>query len=362
MKWPTLSLALAAIFDLTSAQTPSDAGAGADLYVQIGQHVIFSYPGEKPPEHLFTLINEGKVGGIILFRENVTPELPQIINRFLTTYEESPAYLGSPLLIMTDQEGGEIRRLPGAPEQTAKEVGASEDPFITAGETGDGAAGTLKGYNMNANLAPVLDVYREEGDFTDRWGRSYSDNTTIVSGCAASFIRSQQKNGVLATAKHFPGLGAAAREENTDERPVTIDLSLDEIRSVDEAPYHHAIRAGVAMIMPSWAVYPALDPEFPAGMSKRWVRDELRGRLGYDGVVITDAIEAGSLEAFGDHGQRGVLAKQAGVDILLASGRNVTQGESIIAALREALEGGELSREEFDQSSRRVQEVRARLA
>ncbi|KAL4865768.1 hypothetical protein BDV12DRAFT_145785 [Aspergillus spectabilis] len=332
-----------------------------DLNAQIGQHVIFSYPGNTPPEHLFDIISQGKVGGIILFGENVTPALPGIIDQFQTAYLESPAYLGTPLLIMTDQEGGEIRRLPGAPEQTAKEVGQSGDPIATAGETGRGAAQTLTEYNMNANLAPVLDVYREEGDFTDRWERSYSDNATAVADCAAAFIMSQQGSNVLATAKHFPGLGAAARDENTDERPVKIDLTLDEIRSLDEAPYDDAIRAGVAMIMPSWAIYSALDAERPAGLSERWIQDELRTRLGYEGVVITDAIEAGSLEMFGDHGERGLLAKLAGVDILLASGRNVTQGESVVDALKRALESGELSKEELDLSSRRVQEVRARL-
>ncbi|KAL4981271.1 glycoside hydrolase superfamily [Aspergillus falconensis] len=350
MKWTTSCLA--SLFGLAAAGSKA----------RIGQHVIFSYPGTTPPDRLFDLIQAGEVGGIILFGENVTEDLPETIERILSTYRESPAYSGTPLLIMTDQEGGQIRRLPGAPEQSAREVGDSADPFAAAGETGAGAAETLKSYNMNVNLAPVLDVYREEGDFTDHYGRSYSDNTTVVSGCAAQFVEDQQRTNVLATAKHFPGLGAASTEENTDGRPVTINLSLDEIRAVDEVPYHDVIRAGVAMVMPSWAIYPALDAERPAGMSSRWIQEELRGRLGYDGVIITDAIEAGSLGAFSDDGNRALLAKKAGVDLLLASGRNVTQGESIVAALRAALESGELSQEELDASRKRVQGVRARLA
>ncbi|KAL3431366.1 glycoside hydrolase superfamily [Aspergillus tetrazonus] len=350
MKWTTACLA--SLLGLAAAGSKA----------QIGQHLIFSYPGETPPEHLFDLVRAGEVGGIIIFGENVTEDLPETIERFLSTYRESPAYNGTPLLIMTDQEGGQIRRLPGAPEQSAREVGDSSDPFAAAGEAGAGAAETLTSYNMNANLAPVLAVYREEGDFTDRYGRSYSNNATVVSGCAAQFVENQQGANVLATAKHFPGLGAAATDENTDERPVTIDISLDEIRTVDEAPYHDVIQAGVAMIMPSWAIYPALDAERPAGMSSRWIQEELRGRLGYDGVIITDAIEAGSLGAFGDDNNRALLAKKAGVDLLLASGRNVTQGESIVAALDAALESGELSQDELDASSKRVQEVRARLA
>ncbi|KAL2160344.1 hypothetical protein VTH06DRAFT_1517 [Thermothelomyces fergusii] len=263
---------------------------------------------------------------------------------------------------MTDQEGGRVRRLPGAPVESAKEVGASADPVAAAGRAGAGAAETLLAYNMNANLAPVLDVYRQAGDFADRYGRSFSSDATVVAGCAAQFVRDQQRAGVLATAKHFPGLGAAAADENTDARPVTIGLALDEIRAVDEAPYRDAIAAGIAMVMPSWAVYPALDADRPAGLSPRWIRDELRGRLAFDGVVITDAIEAGSLRAFGDDASRALLAKKAGVDLILASARNVTQGESIVAALAAALEDGELSQQEVDASSRRIQAARARLA
>ncbi|KAL2864839.1 putative glycosyl hydrolase [Aspergillus lucknowensis] len=345
----------ASLLGLATARSPRPA-------VQVGQHVIFSYPGATPPEHLFHLISEGKVGGIILFGENVDDNLPNVIERFLTTYEESPAYLGTPLLIMTDQEGGTVRRLPGAPEQSAKEVGASEDPVALAAETGEQAAAELIKYNMNTNLAPVLDVYREAGNFIDEFGRSYSNDSAVVAELSSQFIAHQEGANVLATAKHFPGLGAASAGANTDETPVTIDLPLEAIRSIDELPYYDAIAADVAMIMTSWAIYPALDAERPAGMSEAWVKDELRGRLGYKGVIITDAIEAGSLKAFGNDGERGLLAKQAGVDILLASGRNVTQGEAVVDALVAALASGGLSQEELDASSERVQRVRERLA
>ncbi|KAI9368697.1 glycoside hydrolase superfamily [Aspergillus egyptiacus] len=356
MKWTTLSLTSLLALPLAIANPTSYPPT-----IQIGQHVIFSYPGTTPPEQLYTLIHEGKVGGLILFTENVHDDLPATIADLQTRYRLSPAYLGTPLLIMTDQEGGSIRRLPGGPEPSAKEVGSSSDPGTLAAETGLQAAEELLKYHMNSNLAPVLDVYRESGDFTDQWGRSYSQDPEVVANCSTRFLNSQQGEGVLATAKHFPGLGVAAAEENTDERPVTITAALETIREVDEAPYGDAIEAGVAMIMPSWAVYPALDAERPAGMSERWIRGELRERLGYQGVVVTDAIEAGSLEGFGDHANRGLLAKLAGVDILLASGRNVTQGEAIVNRLVEALDSGELVQEDLDVSSERVRKMRELL-
>jgi Glycosyl hydrolase family 3 N terminal domain len=102
-----------------------------------------------------------------------------------------------------------------------------------------------------------------------------------VSRLGAASISAQQRTGVAATAKHFPGLGAAATNQNTDEGPVTLNLSLDTIRRVDEVPYPAAIQAGVELVMSSWAVYPALDPPRPAGLSPTVIQGELRARLGF---------------------------------------------------------------------------------
>lgn len=330
--------------------------------VQVGHHVIYSYPGAQPPAELNDLISQGKVGGIILFGENVADNLSFIVESFQNTYKQSSSYSGYPLLIMTDQEGGEVVRLPGGPAMSAKQVGESTDLSGTATETGQQAAKALKAYQLNGNLAPVLGVYREAGDFLDNDERSYGNTSKTVGACVSSFISAQQAAGIIATAKHFPGLGAASTDENTDERPVTINLTLDEIHSVDEAPYSQAISAGVDMVMNSWALYPALDSKYPSGLSKSWIQDELRGRLGFKGVTITDAIEAGALEAFGDDPARAVLASQAGMDIILASGRNVTQGETIVDALVAALGDGSLSSDSFGDATKRILAVRQKLA
>ena len=107
---------------------------------------------------------------------------------------------------------------------------------------------------------------------------------------------------------------------------VTLDVSLSDLRSIDELPFTYAINANVDMIMTSWATYPALDPNLPSGLSPRIVLGELRGRLKFRGVTITDAIEAGALQNFGDTGQRAVGAAAAGMDIVLCSARDLSQG------------------------------------
>jgi beta-N-acetylhexosaminidase len=330
---------------------------------QAGQRVIFSYPGPTPPERLLQLIEAGQVGGVIFFGENIT-SFPQIaaVTQQLKQAQAASA-VSSPLLLMTDQEGGYIRRLRGAePILSEKAIGESADPLAAATAAGTGAGLALAGVGMNHNLAPVLDVFRVPGNFDDQWERSYSSDPAVAGALGAAFVTAQQATGVVATAKHFPGLGAASREQNTDLGPVTLTQSLAELRSVDESAFAPAIAAGVDMVMTSWAVYPALDAVYPAGLSQAFVQGELRSRLGFNGVTITDALEAGSLDAFGDAGQRGVLAAQAGMDLLLCSAREVSQGQDTVAAMADALTSKRLNPGHFNQALRRVKALRDGLA
>ena len=330
---------------------------------QAGQRVIFSYPGPTPPAALFDLIAAGEVGGVIFFGENI-PTLDQVrgvVADLRAANEQSP--VRAPLLLMTDQEGGLIRRIkPGEPVLSEKQIGASADPAAAAHDAGLGAAATIAGVGMNTNLAPVLDVFRVAGNFDDRFQRSYSSDPDVCAACGAAFVAAQQGAGIAATAKHFPGLGAAARDANTDLTTVTLPQPADEIRDVDERPFAAAIAAGVDMIMTSWVVYPALDPTYPAGLSERIVQGELRRRLGFRGVTITDALEAGSLDPFGKTGQRAVLSARAGMDVLLCSGRDVTQGTDAVQALAAALDGHDLNPGHSRQALRRVLELRSRLS
>lgn len=326
-----------------------------------GQRVIFSYPGATPPASLLDQIRAGTVGGVIFFGENITglSQIAGVVAQLRKAHAESP--VRSPLLLMTDQEGGIVRRLPGEPVLSEKQVGASADPVAAARDAGTGAAENIAGVGMNCNLAPVLDVYRVAGNFDDQFGRSYSMDPKVCAECGTANVTAQQRLGVVATAKHFPGLGAATRAQNTDLATVTLDVPRDELRSVDELPFRAAITAGVQMVMTSWAVYPALDPDLPAGLSPTIVQRELRHRLRFHGVTITDALEAGSLEAYGTSAQRGVLAARAGMDVLLCSARDVGQGQTTVAALAAAFEHHHLNRGQFEAALHSVLALRDRL-
>ena len=322
-----------------------------------GQRVIYSYSGLNPPASLISLIQNGEAAGVIFFGQNIASrtQIAAVIKR-LQQADASPRNpVRAPLLLMTDQEGGEVRRLPGQPVLSEKQIGAKPlaQAKTLATQAGQGAAANLRGVGMNVNLAPVLDVYRKAGDFDDQFRRSYSKNPAVVSVLGVNMIKAQQAGGVAATAKHFPGLGAATANQDTDVGPVTLNLSLATIRSVDEAPFQAAIRAGVRLIMTSWAVYPSIQA-LPAGLSPKVVQGELRNRLRFTGVTITDALEAGALKAYGGTQNRALLAAKAGMDLILCSAQNVTQGQQALGALASAYSNGTLNRTAFLASVNRV--------
>ncbi len=328
-----------------------------------GQRIIYSYAGLTPPARLLRRIRNGQAAGVIFFAGNIASraQIRQVAAELQQAAMSTRNPVHEPLLLMTDQEGGVVRRLPGAPARSEKQIGESAHPGAEATTAGTGAGRNLHGVGMNVNLAPVLDVYRKAGNFIDEFGRSYSMDPNAVSRLGADFIAAQQARGVAATSKHFPGLGAARRAQNTDERPVTLHLSGNTIRTVDELPYQAAIGAGVKLIMTSWAAYPALGSRRPAGLSSKIVQGELRQRLGFTGVTITDALGAGALRAHGTIQNRGVLAASAGMDLLLCSGEQVSQGIQGLDGLLGGYRDGTLDKTAFQAAVARIIALRASL-
>ena len=328
-----------------------------------GQRVIYSFRGHTPPASLLWRIRHGQAAGVIFFSQNISSraQIKSVARELGRANASKLNPVREPLLLMTDQEGGAVRRLPGAPVLSEKQIGQAAHPAVTARAEGTAAGRNLRGAGLNVNLAPVLDVYRTPGNFIDQFGRSYSNHARTVSYLGADFIAAQQAAGVAATAKHFPGLGAAARSQDTDLRPVTLRQSLRSIRTVDEAPYPAAIRAGARLVMVSWAVYPALDRHRPAGLSSVIVGGELRDRLGFRGVTITDALEAGALRAYGSTANRSVLAAAAGMDLILCSEQQVAQGSAARGALQAAYLGGRLNQAAFRAAVQRIIALRTSL-
>ena len=330
-----------------------------------GQRVIYSFNGRTAPASLLTLIRHGDVGGVIFFSFNISSQsqLTAMISQFVkaNAAPTNPAR-AYPLLLMTDQEGGQVKRLPWAgPQQSEAQIGASADPAAAASAAGSQAAKGLRAVGMNVNLAPVLDVFRAAGDFDDQFQRSYSMNPKVVSAAGAAFVTAQQRGGVAATIKHFPGLGAAATREDTDNEPVTISLSAATLRSVDEYPYRAAVRAGAKLAMVSWATYPALGSRLPAALSPSIVASELRGRVGFSGVTITDALGAGALGAYGTLQNKTMLAGRAGMDALLCTAIKPLPGWKCVDGLKAGYLDGALPKTAFQGQLAQLLALRASL-
>ncbi len=295
-----------------------------------GAKIMVPMSGTFPDRWLLTHVRDGEIGGVIIFAENVSSHLHAAV---AALQRAASSRGGHPLLIATDQEGGTVKRLPHAPPEEP----ASEMTPAIAYREGLAATRALKARGVNTDLAPVADV-EHPGSFLGT--RSFSGNPTRVAEDACRFAAGLEAGGVNATFKHFPGLGAALT--STDEAVVRIDLSEPQLLR-DLAAYR---RCSPAMVMVSSAIYPALDrSEQPAVFSSKIVTGLLRDRLHFDGVTMSDTLNAPAASV----SNAAVRATNAGVDVLLYTGEE----HEATLAMRQILRGlahGELSQRTLEGS------------
>jgi beta-N-acetylhexosaminidase len=340
-----------------AAGTPAARPALTDAQLA-GQHIVFPFAGRTPPPALLARIRRGEAAGVVFLGANLgTAAQVRALTRTLrraALASTAPAPR-APLLLMVDQEGGSVQRLPGAPSRSAPDMAATGRPAIARAE-GRATAGTLRAAGMNVDLAPVVDVVRPESALHAE-GRGFGFSAASAARFGAAFTRGLRAGGVAATAKHFPGFGAAPR--NTDLGAVRIGVALRELRGVDRAPFTAAVRAGAGLVMLSSATYPALSPA-PAVLSARIVQRELRDGVGFRGVTISDDLEAPAFAARGGAAGAALGATRAGVDLLLFA-RTYDGADRAARALTEALRTGRVDRGALEASLARVLALRAAL-
>jgi beta-N-acetylhexosaminidase len=320
-----------------------------------GQHVVFPFAGRTVPRALLARIRRGEAAGVIFLGANLgTPAHVRTLTRTLRRTPR-PAGLRAPLLLMVDQEGGSVQRLPGAPSRSAPEMAATGRPSVALAE-GRATAATLRAAGMNVDLAPVVDVVRPESALHSE-GRGFGFSAASASRFGAAFTRGLRAGGVAATAKHFPGFGAAPA--NTDVGAVRIAVGLRELRAVDRPPFASAVRAGAGLVMLSSAIYPALS-RAPAVLSPRVVQRELREGMGFRGVTISDDLEAPAFASRGGARGAALAATRAGVDLLLFA-RTYDGADRAARGLTAALRAGKVDRGALEQSLARVLALRASL-
>lgn len=292
------------------------------------------------------------LGGIMYLGPNV--QSASQIGAFSQGLQQAAADAGVlPLLIAADQEGGRVRRIRG---EGVTEVGTARS-LAGDGEAVENlariTAEEMGAIGINVVFAPVADVARNtDGVIGDR---SYGADPDLVSQMVTASVRGLQSGGAIAVAKHWPGHGATALDSHA-ELPVVAETE-EEWRQVDRVPFVAAIDGGVNAVMVGHLSYPALDPTGnPATLSRPMVEGLLREELGFDGLVVTDALDMGAVKDV-PLDVRVLRAVLAGVDLLLVPPNLQVTQESLLAATA----SGVLSEERLDASVRRVLEMKQRL-
>jgi beta-N-acetylhexosaminidase len=297
------------------------------------------------------MISAGEVSGVILFDHNVGGRRSVRRLTFELQSIPRPAGMSQPLLVTVDQEGGLVRRLPGPPKPSARSIGTRGADF--AARLGRAAGSSLSAMGVNVDLAPVLDLGRPGRAITEE-RRTFARTPAAVSRIGVGFARGLTAGGVAATAKHFPGLGGARLD--TDNAVQKIRLSAAALRGADERTFESFARAGGAMVMLSTAIYPALSGK-PAALSRAVATGELRDRLGFQGVSITDALGTVSARAVGGPARTATAAAAAGTDLVLFT--DLGAAAKAQRALAAGLTSGTLDRAEFQTSVSRILALRS---
>jgi beta-N-acetylhexosaminidase len=283
------------------------AASNLSLHAQVGQLLIVAFHGEQAPRFLRQGLVQDRVAGTILFGGNVRSRR-QV--RSLTKSLQRAA--AGAALISVDQEGGEVRRIPFAgPRGAQPRQGSAGKVRRIARE----AATDLAAAGINVNFAPVADVPAAAS--SDITPRAFAGSPGVVAKKVVAAVRGYRAGRVAATVKHFPGLGTAPR--NTDRATVVIRRSWRELSKKDLVPFRAAVAEKVSMVMASHAVYTALDGRHLASQSRKVLQDLLRKRLGFDGVVTSDALEARAVLARGSVPAAAERSLRAGCDLLLLS-------------------------------------------
>ena len=283
--------------------------------VSLGQLFMVGLPGFTLDGSTLQLIEEFGINNFIYFKRNV--ESPEQLKQLSKDLRRACRENGlPPPLIAIDQEGGTVTRLPPPFTQfpDARILADSGEPEKALNNYAHVCASELKSIGVNYNLAPVLDVSAAGKEcFMER--RSLGGDAKNVGRLGSLVIKEMQARGIAASAKHFPGLGAAVVDPHF-QLPY-VEKSEPGIRLDDLPPFKQAINIGVASIMTSHTIYQHLDSEKPATLSKKILTGLLRNELGYEGVIITDDLEMGAIEKEGDLGHAALQAFEAGADLLL---------------------------------------------
>lgn len=288
------------------------------------------------------------VGGLIYFDQNIQSEA-----QLKEMLENTARYAKYPLFLAVDEEGGTVSRI-------GSSIGPKTDSAGVIGETGNpenayqaGAAmGTaLYGLGFNVDFAPVADLANVEGSIME--GRAYGSDVSVVSSFVNAMVRGLQEQKVSACLKHFPGMGSAT--EDTHDGKVSTDRTAEQFWAEELAVFQAGINEGADMVMVSHMAASALtgDNE-PSIFSRTLVTGILREQMGFQGVIITDALDMGAISQYYAADEASIMAVLAGCDMLLMP----EDYEKAYTGVLEAVRSGNIDEERINDSLRRIYRIK----
>jgi beta-N-acetylhexosaminidase len=327
--------------------------ANMTLDQKLGQLIIVEYLGnDYSASGLKDMISQQYVGGFLYQQSNHNFEAPyNEISNLAAFSQQAMQDAKIPLLIGTDQEGGLVNRLYvfHGYLPSAAEMAATGDPHYAYNQ-GAQAAKWMSQLGINADLAPVVDVHTVDPPVLET--RMFGSDPQTVAKYAGAYLDGLQKNDVAGCLKHFPGLGAITSDPHSG-LPI-VNRSLTDLENIDLAPYKLMISTQhPAMIMSTDILMPAIDSSLPSELSARTIDGVLRGKLGYDGVVITDGLYMQGISAQWTLSQASVLSIMAGDD-LVEGPYTPQQVAVVVSAFKQAIQQGKLTIDRINQSVQRI--------
>ena len=321
------------------------------LHEQIGRLLFVGIPGPVLDAATRHTLEELRVGGVILFRRNVgTPAEIAALTAALHALPSRP-------LVAIDHEGGRVLRLgePFTQFPAAAVIGRTRHPVL-AYRVGRAMGEELASVGIDLSFAPVLDVHSNPanpviGD------RAFGSDPALVSEMGIALMRGLHDGGILSCGKHFPGHGDTEKDSHL-ELPV-VRRSRAQLEQTELVPFRAAIAAGVPMLMSAHVLYPALDAEHPATLSRKILTDLLRGERGFTGVIASDDLDMRAITNHQSIGDAAVATLQAGVDALLVC-QELQHAVDVSSAIENAVAKGLLDASLVTTAVARIQRLRAR--
>ena len=313
---------------------------------KVGQLLMIGIHGKTLNDDAKFMINEYRVGGIILFDRNM--ESKDQVKSLIADINKTGKSAGlTPLFIGIDQEGGAVARME---DQLIKVPPAEElgkEPIEQAVSLTKQSGTELKDLGFNINFAPVADLGLT-------YGRSFSTNPDEVVRYASAVGKAYDEAGLWYSYKHFPGIGKTDVDLHADTSVVPV--SKETLLNEDTKVFVDLIKQSkpnTYAIMVSHAMYPQIDPDHPSSLSKAIITDWLRKDMGYNGVVVTDDMDMGALAKHYTFGDMAVQSILAGSDILLVC-HEYEHMQEAYNGLMKAVKDGQISKERLDESVKRI--------